>query len=251
MNISKQLEILLKRPFLAYEKFHSLTNINAKQFSVKQLSRSEWPETWKKQYFKGYPRLPQVSLPKPNLSPLSLQTILEKRRSKRTFSAIPMSRQSLSTLLYYSAGINQHNRKINRFYPSAGGRFPLEVYVVSTNTQFSKGLYHYYVPSHSLEKLSLLNDFSYKNYFNQKWIEKANSLILITGVFKRNTIKYQNRGYRYILLEAGHIGQNFYLVSTALGLSCCAIGGFADNNFNNLLDIDGINESVLYVLAIG
>lgn len=251
MNISKQLEILLKRPSLTYEKFHSLTNINPKMFSIKQLGRSEWPKTWKKRYYKGYPRLVQVVLPKPRLKLSSLQVILEERRSKRIFSTVPISKQSLSTLLYYSAGINPYNKKIDRFYPSAGARFPLETYIISTNTQLSKGLYHYYVPSHCLEKLYQFNDFKFEDYFNQRWIRKTNLLVLITGVFKRNTLKYQDRGYRYILLEAGHMGQNFYLVSTALGLSCCAIGGFADNNFNKLLDIDGINESILYALAIG
>ncbi len=64
-------------------------------------------------------------------------------------------------------------------------------------------------------------------------------------------IKYKERGYRYILFEAGHLGQNIYLVSKALGLKCCAIGGFDDDKFHELLDIDGDNEAVLYAFAMG
>jgi nitroreductase len=53
------------------------------------------------------------------------------------------------------------------------------------------------------------------------------------------------------LVESGHIAQNFYLLSVATNLSCCAIGGYFDDALNKLLDIDGVNETVLYALAIG
>jgi SagB-type dehydrogenase family enzyme len=73
----------------------------------------------------------------------------------------------------------------------------------------------------------------------------------MTDVFWRNQNKYGERGYRYILLEAGHIGQNIYLVSEALGLKCCALGGTRDENLEELVDIDGVTESVVYALAVG
>ena len=63
--------------------------------------------------------------------------------------------------------------------------------------------------------------------------------------------KYGKLGYRYILLEAGHIGQNMYLVSEALGLKCCALGGTRDENLEKLIDIDGVTEAVVYGFAVG
>ena len=54
-----------------------------------------------------------------------------------------------------------------------------------------------------------------------------------------------------ILQESGHIGQNIYLVSEALGLKCCALAGTKDENLEKLIDIDGITESVVYALAVG
>jgi len=57
--------------------------------------------------------------------------------------------------------------------------------------------------------------------------------------------------YRYILQEAGHIGQDAYLVSEALGMKCCALGGTRDENLEKLIDIDGVTESVVYALALG
>ena len=64
-------------------------------------------------------------------------------------------------------------------------------------------------------------------------------------------MKYGDRGYRHVLAEAGHLAQNLYLISSALGLSCCAMGGYYDEEINNLLDIDGVGESIVYILAIG
>ena len=73
----------------------------------------------------------------------------------------------------------------------------------------------------------------------------------MTSQFERTQMKYGERGYRYILLEAGHIGQNICLVSETLGLKCCALGGTMDKNLEELLDIDGETESVVYGFAIG
>ena len=59
------------------------------------------------------------------------------------------------------------------------------------------------------------------------------------------------RGYRYALLEAGHIAQNFILVAEALGLSTCPYGGSYDKAIEELLHIDGTTESVVYTLLLG
>ncbi len=60
-------------------------------------------------------------------------------------------------------------------------------------------------------------------------------------------MKYLQRCYRYIYLDAGHIGQNFYIVAEAFGLGACTIGAIDDDELNNLLEIDGINEISIYV----
>ena len=73
----------------------------------------------------------------------------------------------------------------------------------------------------------------------------------MTAVFSRNQMKYGERGYRYVLLEAGHIGQNMYLNAAALSLKCCALGGTIDSKLEKFLDIDGITESVVYAVAFG
>jgi len=85
---------------------------------------------------------------------------------------------------------------------------------------------------------------------DQDMILNSSALLIVSAVFQRNMMKYQNRGIRYVFLEAGHLGQNVFLVSTALGLKCCAIGGFDDNRLSGLLDF-GEEEAAIYVFALG
>jgi SagB-type dehydrogenase family enzyme len=57
--------------------------------------------------------------------------------------------------------------------------------------------------------------------------------------------------YRYVQLEAGHVGQNLYLAATSMGLGACVVGAFLDDDLNDLLGIDGENEAALYIITVG
>ena len=64
--------------------------------------------------------------------------------------------------------------------------------------------------------------------------------------------KYEHaHALRVLLLDAGHLGQTFHLVCTALGL-----GPFTSAAFNALqvteeLGLDGIQEVAIYAAAVG
>lgn len=160
-----------------------------------------------------------------------------------------------------SAGINNINRISNinnsrRMYPSAGARYPLEIYLLNFNKigSVNKGIYHYNIKWNTLE---LLKEGSYRKMLskiipNQKWITNGGEVILIiTSVFNRTNIKYKDRGWRYIYIEAGHLGQNFYLNAEKLKLKCCAIGGFDDDMIINLLNLNNENEVPIYAFVLG
>ncbi len=218
-----------------------------------------WPEEWKTVYFKEYLRMPKVFLPKPKNLDFSLGKAIMERKSERDFNGEPINLGDLSQLLFYSAGIIEKKKndwnKTRRAYPSGGARFPLETYLIILrgNKELSEGLYHYNIKEHLLEELlkkeGLTKEIS--SIIWQDMIFSVSAIFIVSAVFERNMMKYKERGYRYILFEAGHLGQNIYLVSTALGLKCCAIGGFDDDKFNELLDINGEDEAVLYAFAIG
>lgn len=244
------------RPYGLAEKFHEETKIVKKG---KTTPLSSWPQAWRTIYTKGYPRLDSIKLEKEFSSKMktSFDKVLYNRKSTRDFKSKLLTTKELSTLLYFSSGVrsivkNDWNTS-RRFYPSGGARFPLEAYVILyNNTELEKGVYHYNVRHHSLEILKkgdYLNEL--KKGLDPPWLKDANMAILTTAVFGRNQIKYGDRGYRLILAESGHLAQNVYLIAASLNMGCCALGGYIDFAINDLLDIDGVNESVLYATVIG
>jgi len=74
---------------------------------------------------------------------------------------------------------------------------------------------------------------------------------MFVGSNDRIAQHYGERGYRYLLIEAGHIAQNFCLVSTGLGLGSVTIGGFVDSGVNHLLRVDELTQISLYGVAVG
>ena len=229
--------------------FHQKTKI--KKGGV--LAFSRYPKSWTTLVYKGYSRFKEILFPKPRLSDtVSLLSVLQKRKSNREFKKIKLPLNEISALCYYSFGLKKKDDPGKfRFYPSAGARFPVEIYIVSLNTDLERGVYHYYPKHNSLEKLLSLKSISFKEYGIPSAFKSAGLLIIMTGVFERGKDKYGVRSYPLMLLEAGHIGQNIYLVSSALSLVCCAIGGFDHYGIDTLLDIDGVNESSIYMFAVG
>ena len=76
-------------------------------------------------------------------------------------------------------------------------------------------------------------------------------LILVAGIFGRTRFKYGLRGYRFALLEAGHVAQNIVLAATALDVASVPLGAFFDRRTDEFLGLDGVNESALYTIAVG
>ncbi len=242
------------------ENFYQSTKVKYKKGFEKPPDFSDWPQEWKTIYFKSYPRLPRIFLPKPVKMDFPLGESLIIRRSERDFDGRAINLKDLSQLLFYSAGVTEKKgenwNSSHRPYPSGGARFPLEVYLFSLkgSQELKAGIYHYNVKEHSLEEVlkeDSIREQIYPEAVWQKMMLKAPLLLAISAVFYRNTMKYKERGHRYILFEAGHLGQNIYLSAAALNLKCCGIGGFGDDKLHELLDVDGKGEAVLYSFAIG
>lgn len=252
------------------ELFHQSSKDHSKNHPPIPLDDKDWPEEWKTTYYKSYLRLPKINLtseqPKADFFEL-----IKKRESRRDFSRGAVTKRELSILLKYSCGNtgDMGNGRYHRAQASGGARFPIEIYPIifrsaqartdadATQTDaeniLKAGLYHYNVKDHALDVLwdRSFSDENIGQIFTYPWVKNASVGIVMTAVFWRNQNKYGERGYRYILLEAGHVGQNIYLTSEALGLKCCALGGTYDENMEKLIDIDGVTESVVYTLAVG
>jgi SagB-type dehydrogenase family enzyme len=116
-----------------------------------------------------------------------------------------------------------------------------------------KGIYHYNIKNHCLEEIKT-GDFRIKiseAALNQEICYYAAVVFIWTAIFNRSKCKYGERAYRYIYLDAGHIAENLALCSTSLGLGSCQIGALFDDEVNELIEIDGTNESTIYMSAVG
>ena len=85
----------------------------------------------------------------------------------------------------------------------------------------------------------------------QEPVAQAGAVFIFTAVFERTTRKYGERGYRYIHIEAGHIGQNILLEATSLGLGSVPIGAFSDEQVDKMIGIDTKKQSTVYLIPVG
>ncbi len=251
-NILKLLEEIENRKTMS-DKFHAFTN--NKKLNTTVIKNA--PQSWIKIHFKTYPRFDRIHFGNSVAEKSKLSEVIRKRRSIRQFSGLPISKKELNSLLFLSCGITSSDKNLDnsrRPYPSAGARYPLEVYPLILNCKgIKKGLYHYNVKENSLELL-LVEDLSkwlIRITGGENWIKNSTVVFIITGVLDRTRIKYGDRGYRYALIEAGHLGQNICLLASEHNLGSCPLGGYIDREVNKLLDVNLQREVALYLIAVG
>jgi len=181
--------------------------------------------------------------------------VILNRQSTRKFKDEPITLLELSLLLFGMSGLTHIFPKVAfRTVPSAGGLYPIEVYPAINNVEnLNPGIYHYNIPKHSLE---LLKDGDFridvmKACLDQQMAFNSAVNFVWTAIIERSKWKYLQRSYRYIYIDVGHIGQNLYLNAEALGLGACTIGAIYDDEINEILGIDGLNETAIYVGIIG
>ncbi len=208
---------------------------------------------------KKYATSTTISLPEPtSLTAISLQKAMQSRRSAAEFNTKAfLSLEDFSAILNAGYGINNARREgegIRRYIPSAGGLFPLEIYLLPLRIeQVSAGdLCHYQSRTHALEIVgSCKARETAVSCLTQSEMADAAAILVISGLLPRVDWKYGERGYRYILLEAGHVVQNICLAGAALGLGVCPVAGYHDDVIHDLLWLDGVSEFVVYVVCIG
>lgn len=222
---------------------------------------SLWPREWVDVQFKAYDRLPTISLPSYRPIYKSFDEIQKQRVSTREFdrNSSTIELGNLSTLLHYSAGLNHNSQPLNdeqktarRFYPSGGARYPIETYLdIRTVDGIAPGVYHYNIKNHALELLLEKNLYQKYESGLYRGSPDAHVILIITCVWDRSFIKYQDFGYLLALREAGHLMQNLLLAGTALNLNVCPSAGYYPEAIEEMLCIDGNEESPVYIALLG
>ncbi len=233
------------------DEFHSATKYERGKLPAHRLDWSTKPPTYKK-----YPRAEKVSLPSPvEQGGPALWEVLQTRRSVRAYRRDPLTLEELSQLLWATQGITGSIGEYKlRTAPSAGALYPIETYLAINRVDgLKQGLYHYDVETHQLDLLRL-GDFSREvkaGALDQQIAEHAAVVFIWSAIFQRSKWKYLQRAYRYIFLDVAHIAQNLALATEGLGIGSCQIGALYDDYLNDLLGLDIVKESVIYMSSVG
>ncbi len=166
--------------------------------------------------------------------------------------------QRLSKLLVCSYGLTgaiptNGEPHYLRSSPSAGGLYPAEVYLISRGTPYlAPGLYNYQARTHTLLKFWENNVWTslQSACFWNPILENTQIAIVLSAVFFRSAWRYQDRAYRRIFLDTGHLVGNIELAGALTDFRPHLIGGFADEAINQLLYFDPEQEGTIAVLPI-
>jgi len=173
-----------------------------------------------------------VKLPAPATSSFTLDDTLKQRMSSRKLTGPALDLQTLSQLLWSAQGENRPGSRASRTVPSAGARYPLELYVIVADSKaLPGGAYKYSSKEHSLTKVkdgnpkSLMGDA----IGGQAWVAEAPAVFLVAGIYSRLADRYGDRHAElWTYWESGAALQSMSLKVAALGLGATVVGGAID-----------------------
>ncbi len=202
-----------------------------------------------------------VPLPKPEqrkIPAADLQTLISKRQSLRKYAERPLTQDELGFLLWATQGVKtvDENKKFTkRTVPSAGARHAFETYLLINRVEgIDPGLYRYAALDHSLFRIKMPGNIGEElktGCLAQEQVTDSAVTFLWVVVAERMFWRYQERGFRYVHLDAGHVCQNLYLAAEAIGCGVCAIAAFSDELVNKALGVDGEKLFTAYIATVG
>ncbi|GFZ30153.1 thioester oxidase [Clostridium zeae] len=206
-----------------------------------------------------------IELPKPTMDILVKPNVLEcieDRRSVRKYSEESISLEELSFLLWSTQGVQKligNDTATLRTVPSGGASHTFETYLIVNNVQgLSKGIYRYIPIGHKMLFMYEINEMSSKideatprQPFAPNFASKSAVLFVWSTIPYRAEWKFDITAHKKILIDVGHVCQNLYIASEAIKCGTCAIGIYDQKLVDNMLGLDGEDEFVIYLAAVG
>jgi len=196
-----------------------------------------------------------------------LGEVLAHRRSTRIYTGDPIELDCLATLIRAAAGITAYTdvqlaeggtaRLHLRTGPSAGGLYPIDLYVAVLNVNgVGRAIYRYNSVSDTLVRVgeqsevdSLMRSFAVPE--NLISLTRANAVFLLVGRPWKAIRKYGNRGMRFVFQEAGSMSQNVHLVAVGLGLGSVDCASVYEDEAHAVLKFDGVFKALIHSVIIG
>ncbi|MBB6677471.1 AMP-binding protein [Cohnella lubricantis] len=129
--------------------------------------------------------------------------------------------------------------------PSAGGCYPFEVYAVVRSLEGIEPGVYAYSPLHAA--LYRVSDLEHRFLLEESLLEEDRGSafhIVLSVVPWRSCWKYSYRGYRYSLLDSGHLLANFQFVLQSLNLTFTSYAHVRTPYIKTLLRLDKLEEPV-------
>ena len=186
----------------------------------------------------------------------NLWKTMQVRRTLRKYQTTSLSLNEVATMLWFTQGVKSiTDRPVTmRTVPSGGARHPLETYLVIHGVSgLEPGLYRYLAIEHKLAFLKSgdLTASISSACQNQHQVRDCPISFWWAAVTERSTWRYSTRGYRYLIMDAGHACQNLCLTAEGLHCGVCEIGAFNDSEINQFFGLDGIETFMIYGATVG
>jgi SagB-type dehydrogenase family enzyme len=196
-----------------------------------------------------------IDLPRRRLPKTRFRDVLDARTSEPPRARRPLPLDELAVLLAaaYGSPVDGKRAPTRRPVPSGGALCPLELYALPLAVPgLGQAAFHYDPFRHRLTPLRAALDEDVAACLVDPTIaERSAVVIVVTAMFWRTRFKYGVRGYRFALLEAGHVVQNVVLAATALRLAAVPLGGWYDRRVDALVGANGLDEAAVYLVAVG
>jgi len=215
---------------------------------------------------KSYPEeVKRIDLVKPEkfaVGGMRIIDVIRERRSRREYSAGSFSLEELSYLLWATQGISKIDRDDKgkvvaqyRTVPSGGARHPFETYLfINRVAGVAPGLYRYLPLEHQLlvirEDNSLAKQVT-ESCYGQAFTGNSAVVFVWAAIPYRTEWHYGSIAQKLVAVDAGHVCQNLYLAAESIHGGACAVLGYNQSRMDKLIGLDGKDEFVIYLAAVG
>jgi SagB-type dehydrogenase family enzyme len=191
----------------------------------------------------------------------SLIDIINQRKSRRKYTDKALTLEELSFLLWCTQGINRIDKSKERVHihrrtvPSGGSLHAFETYMqINRVDGLEPGMYRYLPLEHKL--LFMWSEAGMEAKVSdaccgQKFVGNGAVVFIWSTLPYRMDWCYPKVGPKVIALDAGHLCQNLYLASEAIGAGTCGIAAYFQDKIDTLLQLDGEEEFVIYIAPVG
>jgi SagB-type dehydrogenase family enzyme len=194
-------------------------------------------------FYKRYPEgLPTTALPRdlPRTSAPAVDVLAGAAQP----ADAKLDLAQLARILHLCSGVvrtsqRRYGAHLFRAAGSAGGRFPLEVYVaVPEGGELPAGVHWYHPQDHALVTIAPPPS-------------AAAPTMVVTGVPWRTGWRYRERGYRHIHWDAGTMLSQALAAAASAGVPTRLFSRFPDASVTALVGADGVDEWPVALVAFG